>query len=87
MLKPPTPLQLLAWSKMDELTLKNKYPPSVRELMVALKWNSTSATFCRLERGVKDGRVVKINGSVPHYVPAWWHRMVVDNVEKYHDTK
>lgn len=82
---PPTPLQIKAWNKLDAMTAANKYPPSARELMLAVGCNSTSTIMRRLLRGVKEGRVVKLeHGATPKYVPAWWHAMVSENVEKYY---
>lgn len=81
----PTPLQLQLWKVLDELTAKNLRPPTIRELMLEIGVNSTSTVMHRLNRGVVAGRVSKFDkGDGTHmYVPAWWDRMITENVPVY----
>ncbi len=82
--KQPTRYQVAAWDALDRMTAKNKFQPSARELMQALGCNSTSTIMERLYAGVRLGRVVMIrNGAGPHFVPAWWDRMVTENMSRY----
>lgn len=84
--KAPTAGQVDTWNKLDEMTAQRRNPPSVRELMIALGCSSTSLIFHRLQRGVTEGRVVRVDtGNVPRYVPAWWDKMVSENMEKYYE--
>jgi SOS-response transcriptional repressor LexA len=86
--RPPTDKQKEAWDKLDAMTAERKNPPSVRELMLALGCSSTSIIFHRLQRGICEGRVIRVDsGSVPHFVPAWWSRMVHENMERYYGAK
>lgn len=83
--QPPTELQLHLWSVMDRMTAENKRPPSIRELMVEAGASSTSSTIYRLDRGVREGRVIRTSCSIGHvYVPAWWQKMINENLEKYY---
>lgn len=84
--KSPTAGQVDTWNKLDAMTAERRNPPSVRELMIALGCSSTSLIFHRLQRGVTEGRVVRVDtGNVPCYVPAWWDKMVSENMEKYYE--
>ena len=81
----PTPLQLSLWKLLDELTAKNLRPPTIRELMLEAGAKSTSTIMHRLNRGVVAGRVTRCDkGDGTHvYVPAWWDRMITENVPVY----
>jgi hypothetical protein len=81
----PTPEQISTWDALDRLTLVQVVPPSIRDLMRELGRASTSMTVYRLERGIEAGRVsrVIVNGR-RHYVPAWWRRMIVENMRNYY---
>lgn len=79
----PTPSadQVAMWDALDRLTMENRRPPVIRELMQAVGKRSTSATIYKLARGIQFGRVSQIGN---HYVPAWWARMLNENMEKYY---
>ena len=81
----PTPLQIKAWDTLDALTAENKIPPSMTDLMAETGTTSTSVMKHRLDSGVRVGRIVgmKVRGGTK-YVPAWWLRMVNENVNKYY---
>lgn len=86
--RPPTNAQMITWDELDKMTADNKYPPSARELKINLGWRSSSLILERLRAGIRYGRVVEIqNAAGPHYVPAWWWKMVSENVEKYYEQK
>lgn len=83
--RPPTPDQEATWDALDRLTLVQVVPPSIRELMRELGRASTSMTVYRLERGVEAGRVSRVHFKGRcHYVPAWWYRMVIENMKRYY---
>jgi len=82
----PTPLQREAWSTLSRMTMEAKRPPSIRELMTETGQRSTSTMVSRLERGVKAGMVIKVPGAFgAQYAPAWWGRMIEDNIERYYE--
>ena len=80
----PSADQVAMWDALDRLTLENQRPPVIRELMQAVGKRSTSATIYKLARGIQFGRVSQIGN---HYVPAWWAKMLHENMEKYYGNK
>ncbi len=85
--QPPTPLQLHLWKVLDEMTARNRRPPTIRELKEETGSSSTSTTIYQLMRGIDAGRVVKITpefGAQRAYAPAWWAKMVEENLDKYY---
>lgn len=84
----PTPGQMMVWDALDRLTKCAPLPPSMTDLLEETGMTSTSVLKHRLDCGVRVGRVTKVpcrGGS--KYVPAWYHRMIVENMDKYYKGK
>lgn len=80
----PTPAQERLWNVLDEMTAKNKQPPTIRAIMSKLGMRSTSLVQYRLIRGIAAGRVARFGNQ---YVPHWWGKMIEENMEKYYGNK
>ncbi len=81
-----TKRQVDVLNTLDMLTYQNKRPPSLHELMQAVDAKSTSAVGYQLRAGVRIGRAVELRTAAgKKYVPAWWWKMVSENVEKYYE--
>ena len=86
MKKQTTKKMIEIWDMFDQVTIRDLRPPTIRELMDDLKVKSTSLVSYRLWRGVEVGLVCTYydRWGRMHYAPAWWSRMVLENIERYH---
>lgn len=81
----PSASALSVWDALDRLTVTHLRPPTIHEVMDYVGKRSTSVTIFHLDRGVKEGRVVRKRTRRGNtYMPTWYFKMLTENVTKYY---